>query len=285
MSLFLPSEKIWDMPLSGDSSDRQGPHWLGNIIYAFLAFVFKICFRYRIDGRENLRATRGVCGAVLVGNHTSFLDVVMFYLAVRPSQWVRFMGRDTLFTNAHGLVGQVLTRVGAFPVTRNSADRTAIKRAATMLKRGEVVGMYPEGTRRGKGSQTPQLLSGAAFVARMGHAPLIPATVRNAEKVKYKGSWRIHFPKISVEFGQPVEISEFDFLPREDRLAACTWYVMRECFALSKRIDADEVDMQELFPASRDFSKDFVGHFIRRGLAVDGNSAEQALADSGGEQS
>ncbi|MEG2260305.1 MAG: lysophospholipid acyltransferase family protein [Raoultibacter sp.] len=266
MSLFLPCETIWDAPLSGDGPEKQGPHWLGNIIYGFLAFVFKICFRYKIEGREHLRSTKGVCGAVLVGNHTSFLDVVMFYLAVRPTQWVRFMGRDTLFTNAHGFVGHILTRVGAFPVKRDSADRTALKRAATMLKRGEVVGMYPEGTRRGKGSQLPQMHSGAAFVARMGHAPFIPATVRNAENVKTKGSWRIHFPQISVEFGQPIEMSEFDFLPREDRLEAATWYVMRECFALSARIPAQEVAMRELFPVSRDFSQEFAQHPIRRGL-------------------
>ncbi|MEG1098256.1 MAG: 1-acyl-sn-glycerol-3-phosphate acyltransferase, partial [Raoultibacter sp.] len=81
--------------------------------------------------------------------------------------------------------------------------------------------------------------------------------------MKSKGSWRIRFPRISVEFGQPIEVSEFDFMPREDRLEACTWYVMRECFALSKRVPAEEVDMQELFPASRDFSEEFSGRTIK----------------------
>ncbi|MEG1425738.1 MAG: lysophospholipid acyltransferase family protein [Raoultibacter sp.] len=266
MSLFVPSDKIWDMPLGGMSTEKQAPHWLGNLIYGFLGILFKICFRYRVDGRENVRNLQGICGGVVVGNHTSFLDVVMFYLAVRPSQWIRFMGRDSLFEAGKGFVGPVLTRVGAFPVKRGSADRVSIKRAAAMLKRGEIVGIYPEGTRRGKGSQVPQMHSGAAFVARMGKAPIIPASVRNAEKVKSKGSWRIRFPRISVEFGQPIEVSEFDFMPREDRLEACTWYVMRECFALSKRVPAEEVDMQELFPASRDFSEEFSGRTIKRGV-------------------
>ncbi|MEG0026881.1 MAG: lysophospholipid acyltransferase family protein [Raoultibacter sp.] len=266
------------------SSEKQAPHWAGNIIYGFLAFLFKICFRYRVYGRENIRALQGVCGGVLVGNHTSFLDVVMFYVAVRPKQWVRFMGRDTLFQAAHGFVGPILTRVGAFPVKRDTADRTSIKRAAAMLKRGEIVGIYPEGTRRGKGSQVPQMHSGAAFIARMGKAPIVPASVRNAEKVKNKGSWRIHFPSITVEFGEPIEVSEFDFLPREDRLEACTWYVMRECFALSKRIPAEAVDMKELFPVSRDFSKEFAHHVIRRGIGASAQPTAQSSAIEGNDR-
>ncbi len=63
-----------------------------------------------------------------------------------------------------------------------------------MLKGKEVVGILPEGTRRGKGTKTPEIHAGAAFVARMGHAPIIPMTVRNAELVKQKGKM-IRFPQ------------------------------------------------------------------------------------------
>ena len=77
----------------------------------------------------------------MVANHTSFLDVAFMYLAARPSQWVRFMGRENLFGNAHGLVGQVLSRAGAFPITRDAAARTDIKRATRMLKSNEIVGI------------------------------------------------------------------------------------------------------------------------------------------------
>ena len=101
MSLFLPYEKMWDMPLGGTSDEKQVPHWAGNLIWGFLAFVFKICFRYRVDHRESLRGFKDKTGVVVVGNHTSFLDVAFMYLAGRPSQWVRFLGRENLFGNAH----------------------------------------------------------------------------------------------------------------------------------------------------------------------------------------
>lgn len=261
MSLFLPYEKMWDMPLGGVSQEKQIPHWFGNLAYAVVGAVCKILFRYRVDGRETLRAFDGKCGVVVVCNHTSFLDVAFIYLSARIKQWIRLMGRDSLFDNAHGLVGQILSRVGAFPVKRDTSDRTSIKRAARMLKNDEIVGILPEGTRRGKGSKVPSLHAGAAFVAKMGHAPILPMTVRNAEFVKQKGK-RIRFPKITVEYGHPILLSDFDFLPKQERLEACTWYAMRACFALSQRVAPEDVDMRALFPESHDYSEEFAAHPI-----------------------
>lgn len=263
MSLFLPYEKMWDMPLGGVSEEKQVPHWAGNLIYGFLVAVFKVCFRYRVDGRENLRGFQGKSGVLVVSNHTSFLDVAFMYLAARPNQWIRFLGRESLFDNAGGLVGQILSRVGAFPIKRDSADRSAIKRATRMLKNKECVGILPEGTRRGKGSMKPELHSGAAFIARMGHAPILPMTVRNAEKVKEKGKF-FKFPKITIEYGTPILVSDFDFLPKDERLDACTWYAMRECFALSLRCAPEMIDMHDLFPDSKDFTEAFAEHPIPR---------------------
>lgn len=261
MSLITPYEKMWDMPFDGTSDDKQAPRWAGNLIWGFLAFVFKICFRYRVDGRENIRGFEGESGLVVVGNHTSFLDVAFMYLATRPKQWIRFMGREDLYPKASGLVGQVLSRVGSFPIKRDAADRTAIKRATHMLKTGQIVGIMPEGTRRGKGSMDPQLHSGAAFIAKMGKAPILPMTVRDAENVKRKGEC-IRFPKITIEYGHPLLIGDFDFLPKEDRLDGCTWYAMRECFALSQRVSREQVDMLSLFPGGRDFTAVFAAHPI-----------------------
>ncbi|MBU5404613.1 1-acyl-sn-glycerol-3-phosphate acyltransferase [Paraeggerthella hongkongensis] len=263
MSLILPYEKIWDMPYGGASDEKQAPRLVGNVIYGFLAFVFKICFRYRVDNRQSLRGFDGESGVVVVANHTSFLDVVFMYLSSRPSQWIRFLGRENLFGNAHGLAGHILSRVGAFPIKRDSADRTAIKRATRMLKNDEIVGILPEGTRRGKSDRTPEIHSGAAFIAKMGHAPILPMTVRNAEHIKEKGKF-FRFPKVTIEYGDPLLVSDFDFLPKEDRLDGCTWYAMRECFALSLNVPADQVDMLALFPEGRDFTAAFAEHRVAR---------------------
>ena len=259
MGLFLPYEAMWDMPLDGRESGKRIPHWFGNLAYALVGAVFKLCFRYRVSNREALRGFEGKSGAVVICNHTSFLDVAVIYLTARPAQWIRLMGRDSLFGKAGGLLGQVLSRVGAFPVKRDSADRTSVKRAVRMLKDGELVGILPEGTRRGKSDRAPELHAGAAFIARMAHVPILPMCVRDVEKVKQKGE-RLRFPQVTAEFGEPLLVGDFDFLPKEDRLDGCAWYAMRECFALHDRVPREAVDMAALFPGARDFSAAFAEH-------------------------
>jgi len=278
MALFLTPEEMFDRSFDKHAAGSRATRWCGNILYVLVAFLCKLICRYRVIGRERLRAFRGKGGVVLVSNHTSFLDVAFLYCAIRPSQWIRFMGRETLFSE-HKLGGQVIARLGAFPVKRDSADRTSIKRAVRMLKSGEIVGVFPEGTRRGKGSQVPSLHAGAALVARMGKAPLMPATVRNADKVKVKGKPFIRFPTVSVVFGEPVYLESFDFLPKEDRLDACAWYTMRECFALSNQVPAEEIDMVALFPESKDYTQILAGRCIgapssEHTHAVDGPACE-----------
>lgn len=281
MSLFLPYEQMWDRPIDGTgcAERKRIPHWFGNLAWIVVGLVFKVCFRYHVDGRENLRGFRGASGAVVIANHTSFLDVAFMYIVARPAQWVRLMGRETLFDNVGGLVGQILSRTGAFPIKRDSADRTAIKRATRMLKERELVGILPEGTRRGKGTKTPEIHSGAAFIAKMGKAPILPMTVRNAENVKRKGQ-RLRFPKITIEYGKPLLVSDFDFLPKEDRLEGCSWYAMRECFALSQRVPREQVDMRALFPDSRDFADVFAAHPVPEHTTAElAADAERARAE------
>lgn len=250
------------MPLGGTAEGRQVPHWCGNIIYWPVQVLLKVLFRYRVEGLQELRSFKGKGGVIVVGNHKSYLDVAFMYCTARLQQWVRFMARDPFFGYAGGLVGQIFARCGAFPVKRDSADRTAVKRAARHLKDGEVVGIYPEGTRRGRGNVPVSLHSGVALIARMGKAPMLPSTVVNVEKIKQKGKLP-RFPKVTVKFGEPVYLESFDFLPKHERLEAASWYVMRECFALDYGCPAEEVDMAALFPDAKDYSAVFAEHPVR----------------------
>ena len=269
--MFLSSKEMWDRPLGGTSLEKEIPHWCSNILFVVLGALCKLFWRYRVDGRETLRAFNKRYGCLVISNHTSFFDVVFAYLAARPTQWVRFLGRDTLFGNAGGLAGQILSRVGAFPITRDTADRGAIKRAVRHLKDNELVGIMPEGTRRGKSNRDAELHGGAALIARMAKVPILPMTVRNAEKIKQKGKF-VAFPKVTVEYGKPILLDDFDFLPKSERLEACTWYAMRESFALFNRIPREEVDMVELFPKTKDYRQTFLEHPIPE------HTAEEVIA-------
>ena len=259
---FNVHEEYWDRPFKGNDNENHIPRWLAYFLSGFFGVVCGILFRLRKENQQIVDAFKGKAnGAVLVAPHVSYLDVIILFLSVRPRGWVRLMGRDSLFTVARGFLGTVFSHVGAFPIKRDTADRQALKRAARMLKNGEWIGIYPEGTRRGKGSAESRLHGGAALVARMGKAPLIPVGLENVALVKRKGE-RVRFPRITVRFGAPISVDSFDFLPKEERMDACTWYVMREAFALTNRCAATEVDMAALFPDSKDYTATFAEHRI-----------------------
>lgn len=255
-------EEFWDRPCMGNDTTNHIPRTQTRIIAGVLEFLCRLLFRLRKENQQIIDQFKGkASGAVVVAPHSSYLDVVVMFLAARPKGWIRLMARESLFTAAGGLLGNVISHAGAFPIKRDSADRTSIKRAATMLKNGEWVGIFPEGTRRNKGSASPALHGGAALVARMGKAPIIPLGLENIEMVKRKGE-RFRFPRITARFGTPVAVSSFDFLPKDERMEGCVWYVMREAYALTYNCPPEEVDMVALFPESKDYAALFAEHPI-----------------------
>ena len=257
--------RFFDSPFGVDeyeSGQKRFSRAPAHFIVGVVAGICKVLWRYEVDGRENLYQLAEKSGVVVVSNHTSYLDVVFMYLAVRPGLWPRFIARDTLF-EANPALGWIFAHIGAFPIQRDTADRTAVKRAARMLKNGEIVGIMPEGSRRGKGSAVPRVHGGAALIARMGKAPILPMAVHGVDMVKRKGE-RLRFPKVTVEFGNPVLLSDFDFLPKDERLDACTWYALRECFAMFQHVAPEDVDMAALFPEDKDYTATFAEHPIPR---------------------
>lgn len=256
---------FFDSPFGVDEYDNGKKRFSrvpARVIVSTVAGICKVLYRYEVTGREKLYKLADKSGVVVISNHTSYLDVVFMYLSIRPKYWPRFIARDTLF-EANAALGWIFAHIGAIPIKRDSADRTAVKRAARMLKNGEIVGIMPEGSRRGKGSVAPRVHGGAALIARMGKAPILPMAVHNVDKVKRKGE-RLRFPKVTVEYGNPVLVSDFDFLPKEDRLDACVWYALRECFAMFQHVAPEEVDMAALFPEDKDYSEAFAEHPIPR---------------------
>lgn len=236
------------MPL--DKTQPHNGHAMGDFVWAVLYLVCKVCFRVSAEGLENVRVFRGKGGALIVCNHVSYTDPVFHYVVIRPSQWPRFMAKSDVMK---GFFGWFLGAHGAFPVARDSADLSAVKRAVRYLKDGELVGMFPEGTRRGKGNVELRMHAGASLIARMAKVPVIPSTVLNAEAIKQKGR-RLHFPKVTVKYGEPLNLKDFEWIQKATRMEAFSWYAMRECYALKLGVDSQEVDMSELFPQDEDYS-------------------------------
>lgn len=262
--MIKSSEQLWDMSADGNDKSNQMNRVVGNIVAGIVLVLMKIVFRFSVKNRDVILQFSGKkTGAVVLSPHNSYIDVVMMFLASWPKRWTRLIARENLFTVAGGFLGFFFARVGAFPVKRDTADMSTVKRAARFLKNGELVGIFPEGTRRGKGNKTPEIHGGAALIAKLGRAPLVPLGLKNVDRIKRKGE-RVRFPKLTAVYGEPIALSSFDFLPKEDRLEAATWYVLREAIALSHDSAPSEVNMVELFPESKDYTAVFAEHEIAR---------------------
>lgn len=261
MSFFLKTQEAFDRPLGVDYYiDKDGTkktrisRVVANIVFILAWIICKICWRYEIVGKDKLEESASRGGAIIITNHESYLDAVFFYLVARPKNFVRIIARDNIFG---GIGGNILARCGAFPIARDTADRTALKRATRMLKSGELVGIMPEGTRRGKGTAEMKLHSGFCLMAKMaGDVPIIPMALVGVGEIKRKGE-TLKFNKVKIKFGEPLHLSDFSHIEKSKRMDACAWFAMRRVFALKNDIDEESVDMATLFPNNEDLGEYF----------------------------
>jgi 1-acyl-sn-glycerol-3-phosphate acyltransferase len=155
-----------------------------------------VWFRPRIVGRENIPGTGPV---VLAPVHRSFADFV--FTAVLTDRKLFFMAKDSLWESR--LLARILPALGVFPVHREAADRDAMARAEEVLRQGQVLVMFPEGTRQ-HGPEVQALLDGVAFLAARTGAAMVPIGIGGSDRSMPKGS---KIPKpiaIALVVGEPV---------------------------------------------------------------------------------
>lgn len=161
--------------------------------YRFTLIVvrFVASFKYRIRVVEPAVIPRDK-GCILAANHQCHLDPLFVAMAC-PAQ-VRFMAKKELFEPP--LYGRIFRALGAFPVDRGSGDRSALQHAEEIVKNGQVLGIFPEGTK----SKTGKLLrakSGVTVVAAQTGGDIIPVGIR----ISGKKLWR---KCVEVRCGEPI---------------------------------------------------------------------------------
>jgi len=190
-------------------------------MYRFLALastplVYGL-FRLETQGLERLPTD----GFVLSANHVSNIDPWPLGVPLFPQRWLRFMAKSELYWWPLSLV---LEAAGAFKVRRGEGDAGAIATAVELVRAGEVVVMFPEGTRQRKGmrkTRTARPHSGAARIAHLAGAPLVPAAIKGTGRLARLGRWK-------VSYGEPFE-------PGDDAQAA-TERLMREIETLHEKL-------------------------------------------------
>jgi len=176
-------------------------------------------WRMRVLGRERVPRSGPV---ILASNHVSYLDPPA--LGVASPRAVRFMAKTELF--AIPLLGPAIVACGAFPVDRTRGDVAAIKRGVAVLRSGEALAIFPEGTRNLGGDVVPQ--DGAALLASLSDATVVPAYIDGTRDPR-------RLNRITVIFGEPFRPGDGRKARRED-LPARTAEIMGRIAALRERI-------------------------------------------------
>lgn len=159
--------------------------------------VVKVGFRLRSRGIENLPDG----GFVLAANHTSNFDPWPLGIPLFPHRQLRFMAKSELF---NPILKPILVGGGAFPVRRGQADLEAIGRAVELVRDGEVVVMFPEGTRRKKGLRKKyeaRAHTGAARIALTAGVPLVPAAIKGTDRLS-------RLAPLRVAYGRPIPLDD-----------------------------------------------------------------------------
>ena len=142
-----------------------------NFVRILLSLFYKTFYKVTIVNKEKIENAKGV---VISGNHLSNHDPLLFPAFFEKN--IRFIAKEELFKIV--FVKQALEATGAIPIKRGTFDRTAINNSIKLLKEGEVIGIFPEGTRsHSKDLDLGQSHNGASFIATRAKTKIIPFAI------------------------------------------------------------------------------------------------------------
>ena len=185
------------------------PDWVYELVRIVLTPYLLLFYRARCIDSRHVPAEGPV---IIAPNHFSFLD--HFFVAVYLRRKVHFMAKSQLFKPPMQFI---YTHGGVFPVRRGHQDEEAFVTAETVLGRGDIVVMYAEAGR----SRTGELgkpRHGLGRLALESGAAVVPTAIAGTERVR---NWkRLQFPKVTVQFGEPVRFEQLSDPTREQAQAA-----------------------------------------------------------------
>jgi 1-acyl-sn-glycerol-3-phosphate acyltransferase len=172
------------------------------VIYALMRALMRTMTRvylvglFKVVGVENIPRS----GALLIcPNHSATLDPPLVPAFVpRGDTWS--MAKSEFFRKP--LIAFIYRSYHAFPVVRHTADRAALKRSFDLLKAGQSLIIYPEGTRVESGVLArPE--PGSGFIAQKAGCPVLPVALTGTRECLPKGAWWPRRTKVTITFGKP----------------------------------------------------------------------------------
>ncbi|MDA8309379.1 MAG: lysophospholipid acyltransferase family protein [Actinomycetota bacterium] len=187
-----PEGAAREFPFALDTR-RTLPYLLARLVFTTIVGGW---FRPIVTGRDHVPLEGP---AIIAPVHRSFADFAFSAFLTRRKLF--FMAKDELWRSR--ALGRLLAALGAFPVHREAADREALRRAQEVLCRGQLLVLFPEGTRR-SGETVAELHEGAAFLAARTGAPIVPVGIGGSDVSMPKGRRIPKRLRIRVVVGEPI---------------------------------------------------------------------------------
>ena len=187
------------MPKMKEKKTKKKKRGLYMTLHAMLAGFFRCVLRVHVTGAEKLPSEGG---AIVCINHVAFWDVITVACVLRRQ--LRFLAKKELFKIP--ILAPLIRALGACPVDRSGADVGAIKRSIALAESGELVSVFPQGTRQGgrNPADTP-IKNGAGMMICRARVPAVPVCIK-MKKMKYS-----LFRRIDVIVGDPIPYESFGF--------------------------------------------------------------------------
>ena len=171
-------------------------------LYHAAAIASKLLFRTHVLHRERMINEGPV---ILASNHQSYLDPPI--VGNTSDRAIFFLARKTLL-DVPGL-GWLLPKLNVVPVDQEGTDRSALKALIRLLRAGQGVLVFPEGSRTLDGNLQPAL-PGLGLVIAKTLAPVVPIRIFGAHEALPRGGGRLRFHRITVVVGEPLRFTEAD---------------------------------------------------------------------------
>lgn len=166
------------------------PPFLYHAIRFFSIFVFHTFSRLRLIGRYNVPAQGAF---IIASNHLSWTDIPLIPLHLRRK--VVYMAKEEYF---YSRLAWLVRFLGAFPVKRGEGDRQALRTAEEQLKKGNILVIFPEGT-RSRSRTMAQAHAGMGMIALRTGVPVVPVAIWGSENSLKKPGARV-----TISYGQPM---------------------------------------------------------------------------------
>ncbi|MER5695137.1 lysophospholipid acyltransferase family protein [Streptomyces mirabilis] len=203
--------------------------------YVLLGPLLRLAFRPRIEGLEHIPASGP---AIVAGNHLSFSD--HFLMPAILKRRITFLAKAEYFTGP-GIKGRLTAAffrsAGQIPVDRSGKDagQAAIREGLGVLRRGELLGIYPEGTRSHDGRLYKGKV-GVAVMALKAGVPVIPCAMIGTFEAQPPGQKIPSLRPVVIRFGKPLDFSRYAGMENEKAiLRAVTDEIMYAILTLSEQ--------------------------------------------------